>query len=230
MQGELITIEGTDCSGKGTQTDLLLERLTNEGYKVCKLSFPMYDTPTGKIVGGPYLGKQSICAGFFNEGAANVNAKVSSLYFAADRYYNSNKIREALKENDVVILDRYTGSNMAHQGGKIEDYNERMKMYKWLDSLEYGLLELPKPNLTIFLYMPHKYAEILKKGRSEIDEHESNEKHLINAEKAYMEIANMYNYDTINCIKNNSIRTREDINNEVYDVLNNYINTKKNQY
>lgn len=230
MQGILVNIEGTDCSGKGTQTELLLNRLKEEGYKVCKLSFPMYDTPTGKIVGGPYLGKHSICDGYFKEGAANVDAKVASLYFAADRYYNSYKIREAIDDNDVVILDRYTDSNMAHQGGKIKDYNERIKMYKWLDTLEYGLLNLPKPDLTIFLYMPHKYAEILKKDRTEIDEHESSEDHLINAEKAYIEISNMYKYKTINCISNDSIRTIEDINNEVYGILNEYMNIKKKQH
>lgn len=230
MQSFLVNIEGTDCSGKGTQTELLLNRLREEGYKVCKLSFPMYDTPTGKIVGGPYLGKHSICDGYFKEGASNVDAKVAALYFAADRYYNSYKIREALSQNDVVILDRYTDSNMAHQGGKIASYDERMKMYKWLDALEYGLLELPKPNLTIFLYMPYKFSVILKKDRKEIDEHESNEEHLRNAEKAYIEISQMYGYKTINCVHNDSIRTINDINDEVYGILKGYINEKKNQY
>ena len=63
--GKLIVIEGTDCSGKGTQSELLFKRLESEKKKVVKLSFPMYDTPTGKIVGGPYLGKESICKGWF---------------------------------------------------------------------------------------------------------------------------------------------------------------------
>lgn len=57
MRGKLIVIEGTDCSGKQTQSDLLLKYLNDNGIKTKKFSFPMYDTPTGKIVGGPYLGK-----------------------------------------------------------------------------------------------------------------------------------------------------------------------------
>ena len=54
--GKLIIIEGTDCSGKATQSEKLYQKLIEDGYKVYKTSFPMYDTPTGKIVGGPYLG------------------------------------------------------------------------------------------------------------------------------------------------------------------------------
>ena len=67
MRGKLIVIEGTDCSGKETQTNILMDRLKKEGYPVVKFSFPMYDTPTGKIVGGPYLGKEYICDGWFPE-------------------------------------------------------------------------------------------------------------------------------------------------------------------
>ena len=77
---KLIVIEGTDCSGKNTQSKLLQEKLKKDGYKVVEMSFPMYDTPTGKIIGGPYLGKESICKGWFKEGANNVPAKVASLF------------------------------------------------------------------------------------------------------------------------------------------------------
>jgi len=224
MRGILITVEGTDCSGKKTQTEMLLNRLINDGYKVRKLSFPMYDTPTGKIVGGPYLGKQSISNGYFEEGASNVDAKVASLYFAADRYYNLSKVNDALEENDIVLLDRYVGSNMAHQGGKIKDLEERKKIYEWLDNLEYNSLKLPKPDLTIFLYMPYKYSSILKLERTEIDEHESSEEHLLNAEKAYIEISNIYKYKTVNCVKEDNIRTKKDINDEVYNIIKSYIN------
>ena len=92
MRGKMIVVEGTDCSGKETQTSLLVQRLKKAGRKIERLSFPAYDTPTGKIVGGPYLGKQYICDGYFPEGAANVDPKVAALYYAADRKYNIPKI------------------------------------------------------------------------------------------------------------------------------------------
>lgn len=220
QRGRLIVIEGTDCSGKETQAELLQERLKTEKIKVEKLGYPMYDTPTGKIVGGPYLGKKHISEGIFLEGAANVDPKVAALYFAADRRYNSYKIRELLDKGYSVILDRYVESNMGHQGGKLETSEERLEMYKWLENLEYGLLELPRPDLTIFLYMPYEYAVELRKNRQEApDQLEENEKHLINAEQAYLGLSQLYKFSKIDCVKNGTIRTKEDIHEEIYEIV-----------
>ena len=69
MRGKLIVIEGTDCSGKETQSKLLIGSITSRKYKSRKFSFPRYDTPTGKIIGGLYLGKPHICEGWFRRGA-----------------------------------------------------------------------------------------------------------------------------------------------------------------
>ena len=129
MRGKLIVVEGTDCSGKETQTNLLLTNLHNDNIKVEKFSFPNYQSQTGKIIGGPYLGKSYICDGWFPEGAPKVDPKVAALYYAADRKYNIYKIKFLLENGVNVILDRYVYSNMAHQGGKIKDSNE-YKVFK----------------------------------------------------------------------------------------------------
>lgn len=217
--GTLLVIEGTDCSGKKTQSELLLEKLNASGYNAIRLSFPMYESPTGKIIGGPYLGKESICKGWFKEGANQVPAKVASLYYAADRLYNVNIIKEYLEKNYIVILDRYVTSNMAHQAGKIKDKNERIKMFKWLEELEYSLLELPRPDIQIFLHMPYEYSKTLQKNRVELDEHERSLENLIHAENAYLEMAEMYNFYKIECVKNNSIRSIAEINEEMYKIV-----------
>ena len=220
MRGRLIVVEGTDCSGKETQTRLIEEKLTKLGRKVKRYSFPMYDTPTGKIVGGPYLGKDYICNGWFSEGAPNVNYKVASLYYAADRLYNIDKINNDLESGIDIILDRYVYSNMAHQGGKIENKNERENMYKWLEELEFNLLQLPKPDIKIFLHMPTEFSKILKQSRAQtesLDEHEASENHLKNAENAYLEISNLYDFKKIECVKDDTVRTIEDINNEIFE-------------
>lgn len=217
--GKLIVIEGTDCSGKGTQSDILYNKLLNEGKKVFKTSFPMYDTPTGKIVGGPYLGKESICKGWFKEGANNVSAKVASLYYAADRLYNIDTINKYLNEDYIVILDRYVTSNMGHQAGKIKDKDERLKMFKWLENLEYNLLELPKPDIKLFLHMPYKYSKELQKNRNELDEHELSEENLINAENAYLEMVDLYDFIKIECVSNNKIRDIDDISSEISQIV-----------
>ena len=165
MKGKLIVIEGTDCSGKETQSNLLIEKLKNEGIRIEMFSFPNYNSPTGRIIGGPYLGKSYISEGWFPEGAPNVDPKVSALYYAADRLYNIDKIKFLLDNGVNVILDRYVYSNMAHQGGKLSDKDERLSMYEWLDNLEFNLLDLPRPDIGVFLHMPFSFSLSLKKNR-----------------------------------------------------------------
>ena len=216
-KGKLIVIEGTDCSGKETQTNLLLKHLNEQGIKVEKFSFPNYQSPTGRIIGGPYLGKGYICESWFNEGATKVDPKVASLYYAADRKYNIYKITWLLDNGVNVILDRYVYSNMAHQGGKITDKEKRIEMYDWLDNLEFNLLELPKADIKVFLHMPYEQAVILKKNREEEpDQHELDVEHLKSAEAAYLELAQKYNFRTIECNRDFEIRSIEEIQEELY--------------
>ena len=225
--GSLIVIEGTDCSGKETQAKELYAKLEGKT-PVVRTSFPMYDTPTGRIIAGPYLGKEGYEESYFPEGAANVDPEVATLLFAADRLYNIEKIEKDLNTGHIVILDRYVESNMAHQGGKILDEQERKNLYDKIDKLEYGMFDLPRPDLTIFLYMPYEYACILKKNRNEApDGHEMSQEHLLNAEKAYLELVKRYNYNVVNCVKDGVIRSKEDIAEEVYEIVKNYVNLKE---
>lgn len=213
---KIICIEGTDCSGKETQSNLLRKRLEEKGYSIYKTSFPMYDTPTGRVVSEVYLGRTG--HGWFSEGATNVDPKAAGLYYAADRLYNMPKIKEKLEEN-VVILDRYVDSNLAHQGAKIENKEEREKMYEFFETLEHGLLQLPKPDINVLLYMPSYMSEILNKNRDVIDEHESNREYMTLAETAYLEVANRHNYKIINCVVDGKLRTIEDINEELFNYV-----------
>ena len=221
MRGKIIVVEGTDCSGKETQTSLLVQGLRKMGRKIERLSFPDYDTPTGRIVGGPYLGKQHIGEGFFPEGAANVDPKVAALYYAADRRYNRQKILDLLDSGVDVVLDRYVESNMGHQGGKIFDKEERLKLYEDLANLEYGFLELPKPDVTIFLYVPYKKVTELRRGRPEpADQHEASPVHIRNAEHAYLELAELHNYKKIECIdKKGKLRDIFEIQEDVFKIV-----------
>ena len=223
MEGKIIVIEGTDCSGKETQTRLLADKLTKEGLKVKRLSFPMYDTPTGKIIGACLLGKPGMCEellknnhSFFPEGGGNIDVLAACDLYASDRRYNLPKILKYLNDGYIVIIDRYVTSNMAHRGGLIADKEERLKIYKKIDLKEYVINELPRPYKTILLYLPYEYACELKKRRAELpDEVENNIEYLKNSERAYLELAELYNYDVINCVENGEIKTIEDINNEI---------------
>lgn len=228
MKGKLIVIEGTDCSGKETQTKMLVERLKEQNIQCIRFSFPNYDSPTGKIVGGPYLGKSYICDGWFEEGATNVDPKVCSLYYAADRRYNIGKIQELIDNGINVILDRYIYSNLAHQGGKIKDKQKRLEMYKWLEKLEFDLLELPPADIKVFLHMPYEVSLELKKNRIEgMDQHEADKDHLINAEESYKEIAQIYGFKTIECNNGLNPRKIEKINDELYNFVYEIYNQEK---
>lgn len=219
-KGKLIVIEGTDCSGKQTQTDELVKNLKNMGLKAISFSFPNYASPTGEIIGEYYLGKNN--KSLFKEGIENVNPKISSLYYAADRAYNINIIKKYLENDYIVILNRYVESNMAFQGGKIKDIKKRHMLYEWLDNLEFVLLDLPRPDMVLFLYLPYEQVCILKKSKGK----PVNENLLHMAEIAYFELSNIYDYQKINCLKDNELRSIEDISKEILNKVEDYLETE----
>lgn len=215
-KGKLIVIEGTDCSGKQTQSDLIVESLKQMNIPVEKYCFPNYDSPTGKIIAGPYLGKEGYGVPLFPEGASNVDPRVASLYYAADRKYNIKHITDKLDSGVNVVVDRYVDSNFAHQGAKAADDFEREKIFHFLDVLEYDLLQLPKPDITIFLHMPAKVAKVLQQSRKEKpDQHESDEQYLERSEKTYLNLCYRHNYIKVSCVNEQGVRSIEDIHKEV---------------
>ena len=217
MKGKFIVIEGTDCSGKETQSKLIEKRLKEEGIQCIRFSFPMYDTPTGKIVGDCYLGRggQSL----FTEGASEVDPHIAALYFAADRKYNMLKALKYYDDGYYVILDRYTSSNQAHQGSKIIDQDERFNMYQWIDKLEYWLLGLPKPDKTIYLHVPSLIVGELLKKRKVRDEHVRNLEYLKRSEESYIELSELYGWDRIECVEENILKSIESINDEIMEII-----------
>ena len=92
-------------------------------------------------------------------------------------------------------------------------------MYQWIDKLEYWLLALTKPDKTIFLHVPYEKTLELLKNRKSIDEHEKSPEYLKNIEESYIELSELYNWDRIECIKDNKLRTVEDINNEIIKLV-----------
>lgn len=228
MRGKLIVIEGTDCSGKETQANLLVQALKKNNIKVARLSFPCYDTPTGKIVGACYLGKEELCNkylkennGWFEEGSGEVDGLVSSLFYAADRKYNIKQIEDLLNKGINVVLDRYTFSNMAHQGGKINTQEERFQFFKKMEVLEFDLLELPKPDLVILLYVPYQItAKLLEARKETADSNEKDVKHLRKAEQTYLELKALYKFKMVECTCDSEMRSIDSIH---IEVLNNVL-------
>ena len=106
---------------------------------------------------------------------------------------------------------------MAFQGSKFDTKEERKKMFEWLETLEYDLIGLPRPDNILFLYMPYEYACELKRNRKELpDQNELDENLLKRAEATYLELAELYKYSVVSCVKDDEIRSIDDISNEVY--------------
>lgn len=207
--GKIIVIEGIEGSGKETQSKLLVESLNKMGIKSIEFSFPMYDTPTGRIFKDCLLSNNN----YFNEGIDSLDPELVCLYTAADRKYNIKKINDYLMNGYIVVINRYTSSNMANQGSKYEDSEDRFYMYQWIDKLEYWLLKLPKPDYTILLNMPYKYNNQLS---FELTNEDSKQERVL---ESYLELAGLYNWDIINCIDEDKEKTIDEIHEEIMELL-----------
>lgn len=232
---KIIVIEGTDGSGKETQSKKLESYYLENGYKVRRYSFPVYESATGKIVGGPFLGKPEIMDTFFEETSSHVDPLVSSLYYAADRRYNFlNEIEKELEENDIVILDRYTTSNMGFQVAKAKNEKDREKILRFLDILEYDLCELPRPDLVLFLHMPFEAASELRKGREFSDGNEADLEYQKHSEETYLYLCDKCDWKYINCINGEyhsieDIKSIDTISKEIITLVDQEIKKEENQ-
>ena len=222
--GKLFVIDGTDGSGKQTQFVRLKERLTKEGIDYRTVSFPNYDSPSSGLV-------KMYLSGEFGENAKEISPYIASTFYAADRYATYKKDFEAYYNNGGIILaDRYTTANMVHQSGKIKDQVERKKFLDWLWDFEFNLYRLPVPTKAFFLNMPPDYALDLIKNRenkfdhtAQKDIHERDKNHIIDSYQAACSLVEAYHWCEIKCVKENKIRSIEDIHEEIYHELIQYI-------
>lgn len=213
MRGKLITIEGTDCSGKSTQLELLSKRLSDEGVSFRKIAFPRYDSPSSALV-RMYLG------GEFGENVSAVNAYTASSFFAVDRAASYLKEwKSYLDEGGTILLDRYTTSNAIYQASKLSK-DERSAFCDWLFDFEYNLLGLPAPDAVIFLDMPPECAEKLMKKREEKEDiHEKDKAYLETCYESAVALSEKYSWKRIFCAENQRIKTIEEIHSEIYKII-----------
>jgi len=216
--GKLIVIEGLDSSGKETQSKLLYKYMRDNGNNVKRVEFPNYSSPSSSLV-------KMYLAGELGKTANSVNPYAASSFYAVDRYATYKKdFEEFYKSGGVIIADRYTTSNIIHQGSKIADKTEKEKYLSWLQEYEYNLLKLPKPDLVIFLDMPVEVsirlmAERMNKadgGRIK-DIHESDVEYLKNTYAAAKEMVEKFGWECVNCCANGYVRGIEEIHRDIIE-------------
>jgi len=218
--GKLFVIDGTDASGKQTQLNKLQERLKKENIEYKLVSFPNYESESSSLV-------KMYLSGEFGKNAKEISPYIASTFYAADRYATFKKELEEFYNNGGVILaDRYTTANMVHQAGKIADKKEREKFLDWLWDFEFNLYKLPVPTKVFFLNMPPKYAFELMKNRenkftheAKKDIHESDENHIIDSYNAACEVADKYDWTKIECVKDDKLRTIEEIHEDIFNTI-----------
>jgi dTMP kinase len=218
-RGVLIAIEGIDGSGKYTQGRLLEENLRARGFAVFATGFPQYDSWFGHMVG-------QFLNGDFGS-LQTVDPHFSALLFAGDRFEAKPRIDQALKEGKIVLVDRYVGSNLAHQVAR-EKAEKRSEFLRWIEHLEYNIYGLPREDLILYLRVPPSHAQILVGQKSERQytraTHDLQEKslsHLEDAAEMYDMLSRSRPWATIQCYDAQSklLRPPEDIAAEVLSAV-----------
>lgn len=211
--GKLIVIDGLDGTGKATQVSLMKEYITDyielepgksyrEHINFETVDFPRYGMPSCKLVENYLHGK-------FGTNPSDVNPELASLFYTFDRVesYVSEKWGQTYDDGGLIIADRYTTSNVIHQGSKIIDayvqsinpkysimfdgeysHDTLMIFGTFVNNLyykEYENYKLPKPDAVIFLKTSkEKNEEMLRnfdpdeKVKVSGDIHESNTSYL----------------------------------------------------
>ena len=215
----LIAIEGIDGAGKGTQTNRLVASLRELGLVVDSLQFPRYGTTTFGSAIGDFLNGRF---GALNE----VHPQLAAVLYAGDRYESRSLLLEMMDNNDVVVLDRFVGSNLAHQSAKL-DGDARTELIKWIEKIEFEVFALPRPQLTILIDMSSQMSRELvarKAARDyttqEADLQESDLPYLEKVRRCYLALAHSrLDWRTVHGLNDGgSLRTIDDIAAEILTI------------
>ncbi len=212
---KIIAIEGCDGAGKGTQYNLLTQKLAAMEKRCSAASFPQYDSFFGKEIGYMLSGKSNVRADV-------VDSKSMALWYAMDRW---NTIKNFNFDNtDYLILNRYTLSNAIYQSLRAQNPE---KMLKWVLRLEHEVLGLPTPDIYILLDVDHLTSQenVSKKGfrkyvGKEADVYEKHTELIQNVRTAYLQYAqNNENAKVINCMENGEMLSPTEIHEKVLNIL-----------
>jgi dTMP kinase len=210
-RGKLIAIEGIDGSGKQTQAKLLERSLVSRGYSVYATGFPQYDSWFGTMVGNFLNGELGPLD--------KVDPHFTALLYAGDRFEAKPAIEEALNEGKLVLVDRYIGSNLAHQVARAAP-DKRAELIRWIEHLEYTIYALPRETLILYLRVPPQEAQKLVSRKSERaytrashDLQETSLGHLEDAGEMYDMLSRSRPWATIQCFnaERGAMRSPEDI-------------------
>ena len=146
--------------------------------------------------------------------------------YAGDRFESKDWLAEAIGTHDVVILDRYVPSNMAHQASKLEGA-ERAEMIAWVEQVEFGIYKLPRPDLCVVLDIPPHVSQqlIARKAPRDYTEQaadlqEADATHLARTRDVYLELARSNPaWRCVSCVRGEQLRTPDEIEAEIWGLV-----------
>lgn len=227
---KLIVVDGLDGCGKTTQIKLLEKHLKTLGKEVVLIKNPNYESYSSSLV-------KMYLKGDIGVDANNINPYISSSFYSVDRFISNEKSwKDLLKKDDntVILMDRYISANIIHQGGKIDNDNERKRFIEWLCDFEYDKAGLPEEDLTIILTVPPEVSSKsldtrYNNDKNKRDIHENNDEYSKNCYKRLQSsifdmISQGYHWCTINCVDNdNELLSIQDIHKIITSVVKQYI-------
>ncbi len=152
-EGLFITFEGTDGSGKSTQTRLLAARLEEQGWNVLLTREPGGSTGAEEI-------RSLVLEGLPERWSAETEIL---LFTAARRDHMEKIILPALAKGKIVVCDRFVDSTRMYQGLRREDLRTAV------DTLTELMIER-QPDLTILLDMDPHIGHARAKSRNTLEE------------------------------------------------------------
>lgn len=213
----LIVIEGLDGSGKETQVKMSYKAMAELGLECMRLNFPDYDSESSSLV-KMYLN------GDFGMEPKLVNPYASCTFYAVDRFASYTvKWKSAFENGAVILSDRYTSSNIVYQMSKLPR-NEWDGFISWVEDTEYKKMDLPRPDMVVYLDMPLEVSQELMRKRYSADGgkkdiHERNFKFLTECRECALYAAQKLGWTTVDCTKNGVLRSPEDINKELLSII-----------
>lgn len=221
-KGVLISIEGIDGAGKGTNIQLLEHSLNKIGIPVVTYSFPQYESVIGDVI-AKYL------KGDFGN-IEDVPLELVCIAYAADRARFSEEIASYLENGYVVICDRYSYSNVFNMVKMNKDKWD--DFINWIEDLEFNCLGVVKPDYNIYLHVDAKIStkRINERGKREYqdgkdDIHESNYQLLKNATEGYLYIAeSKENWFIVDEMNNDKQIPVEEVFSKLFKIVNNILN------
>ncbi len=162
--------------------------------------------------------------GQFGDRPDDVNAYAASSFYAVDRYASFKKDWGKFYDaGGTIIADRYTTSNAIHQCSKLD--RKKWDLYlDWLFDFEYKLLEIPTPDMVVYLKVAPEISQELMTGRyygdeSRKDIHEKDVEYLRRSREAAEYCCEKLDWKVIQCNVGESMRGIDEIQEEIRTLL-----------